>query len=62
MVGIESPMPSAAWAAARLLFCGGATLIKVDADALVFQGFEKAGEQTVAQEWVVMSYRAGTTP
>jgi hypothetical protein len=35
------------------------TLVRVDADFLLFQGFEKAGEQTVVQEWVVKPYVAG---
>ena len=35
------------------------TLIRVDADSLLFQGFEKAGEQTVVQEWIVKPYVAG---
>ncbi len=34
-------------------------LIRVDATSLVFQGFEKADEQTVAQEWLVKPYAAG---
>lgn len=38
------------------------TLVRVDADSLLFQGFEKAGEQTVVQEWVVKPYVAGVRP
>lgn len=37
-------------------------LIRVDADSLLFQGFEKADEQTVAQEWLVQPYVAGVKP
>jgi hypothetical protein len=37
-------------------------LIRVDATALLFHGFEKADEQTVAQEWVVKPYVAGGLP
>jgi hypothetical protein len=35
------------------------TLVRVDADAFLFQGFEKSGEQTVVQEWVVKPYVTG---
>ena len=35
------------------------TLISVNADSLLFQGFEKADEQAVVQEWVVEPYFAG---
>lgn len=38
------------------------TLVRVDADSLLFQGFEKVDEQTVAQEWVVKLYVAGARP
>jgi hypothetical protein len=38
------------------------TLVRVDADSLLFQGFEKAGEQTVVQEWIVKPYVAGARP
>jgi hypothetical protein len=38
------------------------TLIRVDADAFLFQGFEKVDEQTVAQEWIVKPYAAGARP
>ena len=38
------------------------SLIRVDATSLVFQGFEKADEQTVAQEWLVQPYIAGAQP
>jgi hypothetical protein len=38
------------------------TLVRVDADSLLFQGFEKAGEQTVVQEWIVKPYVAGVRP
>jgi hypothetical protein len=38
------------------------TLVGVDADSLLFQGFEKAGEQTVVQEWVVKPYVTGARP
>jgi hypothetical protein len=38
------------------------TLVRVDSDSLLFQGFEKAGEQTVVQEWVVKPYVAGAKP
>jgi hypothetical protein len=38
------------------------TLVRVDADSLLFQGFEKAGEQTVVQEWVVKPCVAGVLP
>jgi hypothetical protein len=34
-------------------------LIRVDATFLLFQGFEKAGEQTVVQEWIVKPYVTG---
>lgn len=34
-------------------------LVRVDADSFVFQGYEKAGEQTVVQEWIVKPYVAG---
>lgn len=34
-------------------------LIRVDADFLLFQGFEQAGEQTVVQEWIVKPYVVG---
>jgi hypothetical protein len=37
-------------------------LIRVDATSLVFQGFEKTAEQTVAQEWLVKPYVAGGLP
>lgn len=35
------------------------TLIRVNADSFLFQGFEKADQQTVVQEWVVEPYFAG---
>jgi hypothetical protein len=38
------------------------TLVRVNADSLMFQGFEKAGEQTVVQEWVVKPYVPGVRP
>ncbi len=38
------------------------TLVRVDSVSLLFQGFEKAGEQTVVQEWVVKPYIAGARP
>jgi hypothetical protein len=38
------------------------TLVRVDADAFLFQGFEKAGEQAVVQEWVVKPYVTGARP
>ncbi len=38
------------------------TLVRVDADSMLFQGFEKADEQTVAQEWLVQPYVAGVKP
>jgi hypothetical protein len=38
------------------------TLVRVDTDSLLFQGFEKAGEQTVVQEWVVKPYISGARP
>ena len=38
------------------------TLIRVDATSLLFQGFEKADEQTFVQEWVVEPYFAGVKP
>lgn len=38
------------------------TLVRVDADSLLFQGFENAGEQTVVQEWIVKPYFAGARP
>ena len=38
------------------------TLVRVDADAFLFQGFEKTGEQTVVQEWIVKPYVAGVLP
>lgn len=38
------------------------TLVRVEADAFLFQGFEKVGEQTVVPEWVVKPYVAGARP
>lgn len=35
------------------------TLIRVTADSFLFQGFEKADQQTVVQEWQVEPYFAG---
>jgi hypothetical protein len=35
------------------------TLIRVSADSFLFQGFEKADQQTVVQEWVVEPYFSG---
>ena len=35
------------------------TLVRVDTDSLLLQGFEKSGEQSVVQEWIVKPYFAG---
>jgi hypothetical protein len=55
---------------ARALCCTGGievavlwepTLIRVSADSFLFQGFEKADQQTVVQEWVVEPYFAANS-